>query len=60
VKQAIQEEKQDARVLVMCRRGNNSQVAASALIKAGLPDVEDLKGGLHAWAQEVDDKMPVV
>jgi sulfur-carrier protein adenylyltransferase/sulfurtransferase len=60
VKEAIEEEQPDADVLVVCRRGNDSQVAASALIQAGLQNVCDLEGGLHSWALEIDSDMPIV
>lgn len=38
-------------IVVVCRRGNDSQRAAHALIQHGVPNVRDLQGGLHTWAQ---------
>ena len=45
-------------VVVLCRRGNDSQVAAATLRARGLARVLDLAGGLHAWADIVDPHMP--
>jgi rhodanese-related sulfurtransferase len=45
-------------VVVLCRRGNDSAIAAAQLRDNGLLSVLDLAGGLHAWADDVDDCMP--
>lgn len=45
-------------VVVMCRRGNDSQLAAARMRAAGVKNVVDLVGGLHAWADSVDPNMP--
>ena len=49
-------------LVLLCRRGNDSQVAASELknvmAKEGVR-VRDVVGGLHAWAQDVDKDFPV-
>jgi len=56
-----QQQQQGARpVYVLCRRGNNSQLAVRELLAAGLTDVFDLIGGVEAWATEVDPSMPVL
>lgn len=47
-------------VYVMCRRGNNSQLAVLELRAAGLARCYDLIGGIEAWAAEVDPSMPVL
>ena len=41
----------DAQVVVVCRRGNDSQIATHKLLGAGMANVRDLEGGLHAWAR---------
>ncbi|KAI0035506.1 hypothetical protein K488DRAFT_82949 [Vararia minispora EC-137] len=48
-------------VLVVCRLGNDSQVAADAIRAARIDGVRvrDLVGGLRAWAREVDPEFPV-
>jgi rhodanese-related sulfurtransferase len=47
---------------VVCRLGNDSQIAADAL-RSARPDpgfvVKDLVGGLRAWSREVDPEFPV-
>lgn len=47
-------------VCFVCRRGNDSQLAAVRL-KKELPQIEicDMKGGLHGWAKAVDSTFPV-
>ncbi|KAH9848425.1 hypothetical protein C2E23DRAFT_871233 [Lenzites betulinus] len=47
-------------VYVVCRLGNDSQLAVDALKNAGCVGVvKDLIGGLRAWATEVDGSFPV-
>lgn len=36
-------------VLVVCRSGSRSAVAASHLVRAGFTDVINLRGGIEAW-----------
>jgi len=49
-------------LILLCRRGNDSQIAASELrevmAKEGVR-VRDVAGGLHAWARDVDRDFPV-
>lgn len=45
---------------VVCRLGNDSQIAAEALRNVNSAViVKDLIGGLQAWSQEVDHKFPI-
>ncbi|RPD54292.1 hypothetical protein L226DRAFT_516044 [Lentinus tigrinus ALCF2SS1-7] len=45
---------------VVCRLGNDSQVAVDAMRSAGKTGVvKDLVGGLQAWAREVDKSFPI-
>lgn len=51
-------------VYVICRRGNDSQIAAKRLIddlRAQNIDisVKDVIGGLHAWTKQIDDQFPI-
>ena len=46
-------------VYLLCRRGNQSQKAAHALIAAGVRDVADIVGGVTAWRAEVDPTFPL-
>ncbi len=45
--------------VVFCRTGARSARAAEILIKAGYPHVANLRGGINAWAREIDRKMLV-
>ncbi|RDW23584.1 adenylyltransferase [Yarrowia lipolytica] len=45
-------------VYVVCRYGNDSQNAVDKLQKLGIPS-KDIKGGLYAWAKNVDEKFPI-
>jgi adenylyltransferase and sulfurtransferase len=49
----------DARVVIMCRRGNKSQEAVRLLQEHGVSSVVDVKGGLEAWHCEVDTTFPL-
>ena len=45
---------------LVCRLGNDSQIAADALRSAGIAGVvKDLVGGLRAWSAEADPDFPV-
>ncbi|WWD07897.1 hypothetical protein V865_006004 [Kwoniella europaea PYCC6329] len=47
-------------VIFLCRRGNDSQIAAEALRKiSGEKRIRDVKGGLRAWSREIDPEFPV-
>lgn len=48
------------KVFIVCRRGNDSQIAADLLMKS-LNDYEikDLIGGLTSWSKYVDKNFPV-
>ncbi|MTI88564.1 MAG: rhodanese-like domain-containing protein [Balneolaceae bacterium] len=54
----IEEHKGDD-VYVMCRSGNRSSKAASILSNNGFENVYNLKGGMKAWAKEIDPSTPV-
>ncbi|KAK7103886.1 adenylyltransferase and sulfurtransferase MOCS3-like isoform X2 [Littorina saxatilis] len=45
-------------VVVVCRRGNDSQLAVQLLHDSNL-NIRDIRGGLHAWARDVDSLFPV-
>ncbi|TCD62898.1 Urmylation protein [Steccherinum ochraceum] len=47
-------------IYVVCRLGNDSQLAVDALRDAGVQGVvKDLRGGLRAWSQDVDPNFPM-
>ena len=47
-------------VVVICRRGNASQVAVQSLRQSGLMHAVDVVGGMTRWAAELDPDMPVL
>ena len=50
----------EGELYVVCRLGNDSQLAVAALRDGGMTGVvKDLVGGLRAWAREVDRNFPV-
>ena len=48
----------DARVFVMCSKGNQSQLAAAYLRAAGVPVAGDVLGGYEKWREDVDPSFP--
>ena len=54
-------EKQTDKIILVCRRGNDSQKAVNLLkdnIKNLSLDIKDITGGLHAWSDKIDNKFP--
>ncbi|RNA02359.1 adenylyltransferase and sulfurtransferase MOCS3-like [Brachionus plicatilis] len=46
-------------IFVVCRRGNDSQLAVEILEKHLSPNiVKDIKGGLQSWSKEIDPNFP--
>lgn len=50
---------QDRPLVIVCHHGNRSHHAAAWLQRMGFRDVHNLRGGVAAWAAEVDPAMPV-
>jgi len=46
-------------LVVLCRRGNDSQRAVQLLRENGFASAKDIVGGLQAWGQDVDPDFPV-
>ena len=46
-------------MVVMCKSGSRSARALELLVSAGFRKVKNLKGGMNAWAREVDPSQPV-
>jgi rhodanese-related sulfurtransferase len=44
-------------LVMVCHHGNRSWYAAVMLEQAGFADVHNLRGGVEAWATEVDPTM---
>lgn len=45
---------QPASAIVVCRRGNDSQIVVQHLKNAGISSVQDLVGGFEAWHNQED------
>lgn len=46
-------------VVVMCKRGNDSQIVAQKLIEEKVSNIVDLIGGLAAWHDTIDPSFPI-
>lgn len=45
------------KVVLYCRTGNRSGIIAQALEAQGFDNVYNLKGGIHQWADEIDNSI---
>lgn len=46
-------------MVVFCKSGSRSARALELLVSAGFRKVKNLKGGINAWAREIDPALPV-
>jgi sulfur-carrier protein adenylyltransferase/sulfurtransferase len=46
-------------MVIFCKSGTRSTRALELLVSAGFKKVKNLKGGINAWAQEVDKSLPI-
>jgi len=46
-------------MVVFCKRGSRSARAIEILASAGFKKMKNLKGGINAWAEEVDKSLPL-
>ncbi|MBI2759014.1 MAG: molybdopterin-synthase adenylyltransferase MoeB [Chloroflexi bacterium] len=46
-------------MVVFCKAGTRSARALELLVSAGFKKVKNLKGGINAWAKEVDRSLPI-
>jgi molybdopterin/thiamine biosynthesis adenylyltransferase/rhodanese-related sulfurtransferase len=51
-------EHKNREIIIHCRSGSRSQKAALILKNAGFKNVENLAGGILAWADKIDPTMP--
>lgn len=56
--QRIKEMEGHPEVVVYCRSGSRSAWAVRLLLERGLQNVVNLKGGVLAWAEDVDPSVP--
>ncbi len=53
----VQELNPEQHIVVHCHFGGRSKRAAEWLLSQGFKHVENLRGGIGAWADEIDPKM---
>ena len=53
-------EHRDEEVVVHCRSGGRSAKAVELLRQNGFSGAKNLKGGIHAWSDEIDPSLPKV
>jgi adenylyltransferase/sulfurtransferase len=46
-------------MVLFCKSGARSTRALELLTSAGFKKVKNLKGGINAWAREVDTSLPI-
>jgi adenylyltransferase/sulfurtransferase len=46
-------------IILMCKMGSRSTRALEVLHSAGFRKIKNLKGGINAWAREVDPRLPI-
>jgi|SRR3990167_2625254 len=54
----IHELNPDQQIIVHCHGGGRSRRATELLSNQGFKNVANLKGGITAWAKEIDPNMP--
>jgi len=59
VAQRMSELDSAAEMVVFCKRGSRSARAIEILSSAGFKKMKNLKGGINAWAEEVDKSLPL-
>ncbi|TVR31832.1 MAG: rhodanese-like domain-containing protein [Balneolaceae bacterium] len=58
LKGRLNELKKDEEIIVMCRSGNRSGIAAKMLLENGYKKAFNLKGGINEWAKKIDPTLP--
>jgi len=58
VPQRLSEIDRNQEIIVQCKSGGRSQRIAEFLKQSGFPNVANLAGGILAWSDEVDPRMP--
>jgi monothiol glutaredoxin len=48
----------DAKIVFMCHHGMRSRAAAERFLAEGFKNIYNLEGGIDAWSQRVDQKVP--
>jgi len=48
----------DAKIVFMCHHGMRSRAAAERFLSEGFKNIYNLEGGINAWSERVDQKVP--
>ncbi len=59
IPERLQELEEDAPIVCICHHGARSMSVAAFLERNGFTQVTNLTGGVHAWALQVDNSMPI-
>ena len=51
-------EHEDRPVVVHCHKGKRSMTVTSVLRELGFSNVRSMTGGIHAWSEQVDPRVP--
>jgi molybdopterin/thiamine biosynthesis adenylyltransferase/rhodanese-related sulfurtransferase len=54
----VQELDKSRQIVVHCKMGGRSQKAAELLKQAGFNKIQNLAGGIQAWSEQIDPKVP--
>jgi sulfur-carrier protein adenylyltransferase/sulfurtransferase len=54
----LNELNRDQQIIVHCQMGGRSSRATAYLLEQGFKNVANLRGGIKAWAREIDPSMP--
>jgi adenylyltransferase/sulfurtransferase len=46
-------------IVIFCKVGPRSTRALEVLASAGFRKIKNLKGGINAWAEEIDPSLPI-
>jgi len=46
-------------IVFFCKSGSRSARAVELMAGAGFRKIKNLRGGINAWAQRIDPKLPV-
>lgn len=59
IPQTLEKLKPHQAIACLCHHGARSQHVAQFLAAQGLENIVNIAGGIHAWSQQVDPRVPV-
>lgn len=51
--------KPEDEIVVHCHHGGRSQKACEFLVSQGYKNISNVTGGIHAWSQKINPKVPI-